>query len=72
MYSGTRLPLAISHRGLHANSVENTIPAFASAIEAGAEGIELDVHASADDILYVHHDPDVELDGSRLPMPRLP
>lgn len=71
MYSGTQLPLAISHRGLHASVAENTIPAFTAAIEAGAEGIELDVHASSDDILYVHHDPDVELDGSRMPIRKL-
>ena len=57
MYSKRPLPRAISHRGLRATATENSIAAFNSAIEAGAEAIELDVHASADGIVYVHHDP---------------
>lgn len=68
MYSTHRLPLAISHRGLRSAAPENSIPAFLAAIDAGAEGIELDVHASADDVLFVHHDPDVPVDGVRLPI----
>ena len=36
---------------------ENTLPSFAAAIEAGADGIELDVHATADGVVVVHHDP---------------
>jgi glycerophosphoryl diester phosphodiesterase len=36
---------------------ENTLPGFARALELGAEGIELDVHATADDVVVVHHDP---------------
>ncbi len=56
MYSNTRSPLAISHRGLRANAPENSIPAFLAAIDAGADAIELDVHASADGVLVVHHD----------------
>jgi glycerophosphoryl diester phosphodiesterase len=36
---------------------ENTLPAFAAALEAGADGIELDVHATADGIVVAHHDP---------------
>jgi glycerophosphoryl diester phosphodiesterase len=35
---------------------ENTIPSFAAALAAGADGIELDVHATADGIVVVHHD----------------
>jgi glycerophosphoryl diester phosphodiesterase len=71
MYSGFTLPLAISHRGLHAVAPENSLAAFRAAIEAGADGIELDVHASSDDILYVQHDPDVEVDGSSVPIRQL-
>jgi len=71
MYSGNRPPLAISHRGLHTTAAENTIPAFLQAIEAGAEGIELDVHASADDIPYVHHDAYLTLDGEQIPFSSL-
>jgi glycerophosphoryl diester phosphodiesterase len=45
---------------------ENTLPSFALAIEAGADGLELDVHATSDGIVVVHHDatvargPDIE------------
>jgi len=57
MYSKSKPPLAISHRGLHTTAPENSIPAFLAAIDAGAQGIELDVHASLDGTIYVHHDP---------------
>jgi glycerophosphoryl diester phosphodiesterase len=56
MYSSRPLPEAISHRGLRSHAPENSIPAFLGALSAGAEGIELDVHSSADGIVYVHHD----------------
>ena len=36
---------------------ENTLPSFAAALAAGAEGIELDVHSTADGVIVVHHDP---------------
>jgi glycerophosphoryl diester phosphodiesterase len=62
MYSNRPLPIAISHRGLRATATENSIPAFKAAIEAGAEGIELDVHASGDGVIYVHHDPVFSMD----------
>ena len=35
---------------------ENTLPSFAAALAAGAQGIELDVHATADGVVVVHHD----------------
>lgn len=35
---------------------ENTIASFQLALEAGAGGIELDVHATADGVIVVHHD----------------
>jgi glycerophosphoryl diester phosphodiesterase len=35
---------------------ENTLPAFATALEMGADGIELDVHCSKDGQLVVIHD----------------
>ncbi len=56
MYSSRPFAEAISHRGLRASAPENTIPAFLAAIDAGAEGIELDVHASGDGAVFVHHD----------------
>jgi glycerophosphoryl diester phosphodiesterase len=36
---------------------ENTLPSFAAALDAGADGVELDVHATADGVVVVHHDP---------------
>lgn len=37
-------------------SRENTLAGFALAIEAGADGIEIDVHATRDGVVVVHHD----------------
>lgn len=51
----------IAHRGLHRpdRSVpENSIPAFAAAVEAGY-GVEFDVHLTADGELVVFHDDDL-------------
>ena len=50
-------PERISHRGAHQTHPENSIAAFERAIELGAEGIELDVHATNDGVVVVHHDP---------------
>jgi glycerophosphoryl diester phosphodiesterase len=49
--------LVIAHRGASSDLPENTLPAFERAIELGADAIELDVHATADGIVVVHHDP---------------
>ncbi|HEX6250348.1 MAG TPA: glycerophosphodiester phosphodiesterase, partial [Gemmatimonadaceae bacterium] len=54
-----QLPEAIAHRGLHRTVPENTLEAFRLALEAGAEAVELDVHATADGVVVVHHDPAV-------------
>jgi glycerophosphoryl diester phosphodiesterase len=53
----------ISHRGAHQVLPENSIPAFLRAIELGAEAIELDVHATRDGTVVVHHDPIVNANG---------
>lgn len=63
MYSSRPLPDAISHRGLRATAPENSIAAFNAALDAGAQGIELDVHSSGDGVVFVHHDPLFENDG---------
>ncbi|MEO5588191.1 MAG: glycerophosphodiester phosphodiesterase [Gemmatimonadaceae bacterium] len=63
MYSIRNPPKAISHRGLRHDVPENSIAAFNAAILAGAEGIELDVHASSDGVVFVHHDPVVVTAG---------
>ncbi|MBO6633470.1 glycerophosphodiester phosphodiesterase family protein [Parvibaculum sp.] len=49
-------PLQVAHRGGAGLWPENTMAAFAHAIEAGADGIELDVHLTRDGHLVVHHD----------------
>ena len=50
------VPLVIAHRGDVANAPENTLPAFLSAYERGADGIELDVRMTRDRQLVVFHD----------------
>jgi glycerophosphoryl diester phosphodiesterase len=52
-------PQVIAHRGASSTHPENTIAAFAGAVALGADGVELDVHASADGALVVHHDPNL-------------
>lgn len=54
-----RLPEIIAHRGASRECRENTLAAFARALEQGADGIELDVHGTRDGVLVVHHDPAV-------------
>jgi glycerophosphoryl diester phosphodiesterase len=48
--------LVLAHRGANRSAPENTLPAFARAVELGADGVELDVHRSADGALMVRHD----------------
>jgi glycerophosphoryl diester phosphodiesterase len=52
-------PLVIAHRGASAIELENTLAAFRAAAAQGADAVELDVHATADGELVVHHDPSV-------------
>ncbi len=49
-------PLVLAHRGANRVAPENTLPAFAAALEQGADGVELDVHRTVDRRLVVHHD----------------
>ncbi len=51
-------PLLLAHRGLMADAPENTLPAFAAAIELGFS-IEVDVWQTRDGHLVVIHDPSV-------------
>lgn len=48
-----------AHRGASGTRPENTLPSFAEAIRAGAEGIELDVQLTKDDEIVVMHDEQV-------------
>src|SRR4029077_6422632 len=53
-------PLIIAHRGNSAHRPENTLAAFASALEVGADVIELDVQLTKDSRLAVIHDATLE------------
>lgn len=46
-----------AHRGGALDNPENTIEAFAAAIDMGYSYMETDVHASADGVLFAFHDP---------------
>ena len=52
----SKAPLIVGHRGDSAHFPENTLAAFASAIDQGAGVVELDFHESADGVLYCLHD----------------
>ncbi|WP_159722668.1 glycerophosphodiester phosphodiesterase [Enterococcus sp. CSURQ0835] len=54
------MTLIMAHRGSSGNRPENTLPAFAEAVRAGADGIELDVHLTKDQELVVIHDESVD------------
>ena len=61
-----RRPLNIAHQGGAREAPSNTMYAFATAVRAGARGLELDVHMTADGYVVVCHDPTVDrtTDGS--------
>ncbi|WP_141736548.1 glycerophosphodiester phosphodiesterase [Oligoflexus tunisiensis] len=46
----------ISHRGYHAQALENTREAFDAAIQAGFTHLETDLRTTADGYLVLHHD----------------
>jgi glycerophosphoryl diester phosphodiesterase len=53
-------PAVMAHRGNSGVAPENTLAAFARAMETKAEWIELDVHLSADGEVVVMHDDTVD------------
>ena len=55
MFDSSR-PLVFAHRGGCALGPENTIAAFDLGLAAGADGLEFDVHLSADGVVVVCHD----------------
>jgi glycerophosphoryl diester phosphodiesterase len=52
-------PRVIAHRGLAPDAPENTLLAFLRALSAGASHLETDIHASADGVAVIAHDPDL-------------
>jgi glycerophosphoryl diester phosphodiesterase len=53
-------PLIIAHRGDSAHRPENTLASFQSALEVGAEILEMDVQLTRDGHVVVIHDPTVD------------
>ncbi|MCS7057467.1 MAG: glycerophosphodiester phosphodiesterase [Meiothermus sp.] len=49
-------PLLLGHRGSPKEARENTLEAFRLALEAGLDGLELDLHRTRDGVLAVYHD----------------
>jgi glycerophosphoryl diester phosphodiesterase len=72
--------LILAHRGANRLAPENTIAAMARALEAGADGVELDIHRTVDHELVVRHDAatpagilcDLTLDQIRSAFPAVP
>jgi glycerophosphoryl diester phosphodiesterase len=54
------LPQLIAHRGNAAEYPENTLQAFASAVELGVRNIEFDVQFTSDHVPVVFHDSDLQ------------
>ncbi len=52
-------PRVFAHRGLAVGAPENTLLAFLKALALGVEYIETDVHASADGVAVISHDPEL-------------
>ncbi len=55
--------MIIGHRGASALAPENTLLAFARALDDGATGVELDVRLASDGIPVVIHDPTLRRTG---------
>lgn len=49
-------PIVIVHRGASAFAPENTLEAYAAAMDYGADGCEMDVRRTADGVLIMLHD----------------
>jgi len=53
-------PFLWAHRGASSIAPENTMSAFAAAVECGADGLELDIHLSSDGVPVIIHDETLE------------
>ncbi len=56
----TKYPKVCAHRGFSGRIPENTLPAFASALAAGADEIEFDVRLTKDNKIIICHDDTVD------------
>jgi glycerophosphoryl diester phosphodiesterase len=59
-------PLLLGHRGTPRLHRENTLAGFQAALDAGLDGVELDVRRLVDGTLVIHHDEHLS-DGRALP-----
>lgn len=50
------------HRGARGIRPENTLPSFEAALDVGVSTLELDLHLSADGVLVIWHDPEIDPD----------
>ncbi|RSH95433.1 hypothetical protein EHS25_000523 [Saitozyma podzolica] len=55
-----RMPECWGHRGASATYPENTRASFVEACKQGADGIETDIHITADNVLVLFHDPKLD------------
>lgn len=53
-------PALIVHRGAWALAPENTLEAYAAAMDHGADGCEIDIRRAADGVLVMFHDDGIE------------
>lgn len=53
-------PLLLGHRGAPGQARENTLESYRLALQAGLDGLELDVQRTQDGVLAIHHDFDLE------------
>jgi len=53
-------PVVIVHRGAWALAPENTLEAYAAAMDCGADGCEIDIRRTADGVLVMFHDDGLE------------
>jgi len=66
-------PFLIGHRGYTVSGTrENTPEAFEAALEAGCDGVELDVRLTRDGVPVVHHDATLATDAGAVPLDSLP
>jgi glycerophosphoryl diester phosphodiesterase len=57
--SPMKRPRIIAHRGASGYEYENSRAAFRRAVMLDADGVELDVHATRDGAIVVHHDAEI-------------
>src|SRR3954452_24022262 len=57
--SPMRRPSVIAHRGASGYEYENSRAAFRRAVMLDSDGVELDIHATLDGGIVVHHDHEI-------------